>query len=548
MKASDLFVRCLEVEGVEYVFGVPGEENLDLLESIRASSIEFVLCRHEQHAAFMAATYGRLTGKAGVCLSTLGPGATNLMTGVAYAQLGGMPLVAITGQKPLFDNEQGNFQILDIVGIMEPMTKWARSMVTARTIPRNVRHAFRLAQDERPGAVHLELPEDVAASHVEAVAEERMAPRRPVPDDKAIHLALEMLREAKRPMLLISAGANRKRVGKQLRSFVEKTGCFAVSTQMGKGVLPEDHPQSLFTLGIHKRDYVALAIDQADLLVTVGYNIVEYPPAVWNHDKDKRILHVDYTNAEPDEFYDPHVSVVGDIGNAFWRFAQEIGDVRYEAGSFAELRTQIDQLLHASRCERQFPILPQQAVRDVREVMDRRDIISLDNGIYKIWFARLYPAYAENTVLLDNALATMGAGLAGAMAAKIVHPDRRCLAICGDGGFMMNSQDLETAVRLDLDIKILILRDNAYGFIAWKQQGHGFPGFRMDLGNPDFVAYAEAYGAKGLRVESTEGLRQALDQAFEHRGPVLIDCPIDYSENQKLHEDLEARAAEILRG
>ncbi|MEZ5988796.1 MAG: acetolactate synthase large subunit [Planctomycetota bacterium] len=546
MKASDLFVRCLENEGVEYVFGVPGEENLDLVESLRGSSIRFVLCRHEQHAAFMAANHGRLTGKAGVVLSTLGPGATNLVTGIAYAQLGGMPLVALTGQKPILDNRQGTFQVIDVCGTFEPLTKWTRSIVSPRTIPRCVRYAFRVAEEERPGATHLELPEDIAGMDVDATAVARPRPRRPVPDDKAVRLALDMLREARNPLLLISGGGNRKQVGKQILRFVEQTGAYAVCTQLGKGVLPEDHPRSLFCLGIHKRDHVALALDRADLVVTVGYDIVEYPPAVWNRGKDKRVLHVDFTPPEPDEFYDPDLSVVGDIGNSFWRFNEELGPVRYDNAWLEGFRAKVAELLFEHSCESRFPLLPQRVVRDVRAVMGREDVISLDNGIYKLWFARLYPAYAENTVLLDNALATMGAGLAGAMAAKLVHPERRVLAVCGDGGFMMNSQDLETAVRLGLDVKVLILRDDAYGFIAWKQQSEGFPRFAMDFGNPDFVRYAEAYGIPGLRVTEADGLAPALERAFTTAGPVLVECAIDYSANERLSEDLAARMEHLL--
>ncbi len=547
MKASDLFVKCLEEEGVEYVFGVPGEENLDLLESLRTSAIRLIVTRHEQHAAFMAATYGRLTGRAGFCLSTLGPGATNLLTGIAYAQLGGMPLVAITGQKGVRDNWQGNFQIVDVVATFRPLTKWNTSIVSARTIPRFVRHALKVAESERPGAVHLELPEDVASEETVGIQpHRRVRLRRPVADEKAIRGAIELIRSARNPIMILSAGANRKRIGKQLRRFVEKTGIYAVGTQTGKGVLPDDHPQSLFSFGIHKKDYVHFCVDTADLIITVGYDIVEFPPAVWNERKDKSILHIDFNIAEPDEFYNPTLEVVGDISNTLWAIHSQIGRVRFDNDHLRELRTYIDRKLHPRTCDTCYPPKPQQIVHDVREVMGREDIISLDNGIYKIWFARMYPAYAENTVLLDNALATMGAGLAGAMAAKLVYTDRRVMAICGDGGFMMNSQDLETAVRLGLDLVILLLRDDAYGFIRWKQQGMDFPDFGMDFGNPDFVKYAEAYGARGLRVEGGDQLTELLQEALRLKGPVLVDCPIDYSENAKLNEDVTLEVLELV--
>lgn len=548
MKASDLFVRCLEEEGVKHIFSVPGEENLDLVESLRTSSIELVVTRHEQHAAFMAATYGRLTGRAGVCLATLGPGATNLLTGVAHAQLCGAPLVAITGQKPLENNWQGNFQIVDVVGTFRPVTKWNRTIVSPETIPRFVRHAFKVAEDERPGACHLELPEDVAGEATEESSPlPRVRLRRPVADDKAIDRAVELIRSAKRPLVLLSAGANRKRVTKQLVQLLEKLQIYAVSTQMGKGVLSDAHPQSLFCLGIHKRDYVHAAIEAADLLVTVGYSIVEYPPAVWNERRDKRILHIDFSLAEPDRFYSPDVEVIGDISHSLWAIHSRMSDEdRLDGTVMARLREEIAERLHLAPVERSFPPKPQCVVSEVRQVMDDHDIICLDNGIYKLWFARLYPTYADNTVLLDNALATMGAGLASAMAAKMVHPDRKVLAIVGDGGFMMNSQDLETAVRLRQELVVLILRDDAYGFIRWKQEGMRFPEFGMRFGNPDFVKYAEAYGAAGIRVGEGDRLADVLNDAFSRRGPVVVDCPIDYSENAKLSTDLYGEVEDLL--
>jgi acetolactate synthase-1/2/3 large subunit len=547
MKASDLFVRCLEEEGVKYVFGVPGEENLDLLESLRTSSIELVITRHEQHAAFMAATYGRLTGRAGVCLSTLGPGATNLVTGIAHAQLGGMPLVAITGQKAIKNNRQGAFQLIDIVATLRPLTKWNDTVVSGRTIPRLVRHAFKVAENERPGAVHLELPEDVAGEEVERCRPQRRVQlRRPVPDDKAIHQAVTMIRESRTPILLVSAGANRKRIGKQLRLFAEATKIPVVSTQMGKGVLPDDHPQSLFSLGIHRKDYVHAAIEVADLIITVGYSIIEYPPAVWNEDLEKRILHIDFRQAEPDEYYGPDLEVVGDVSYALWAIREGLGDSTFSDARLQGLREFIDEKLHRQAADATFPPVPQKVVREVREFMGRDDIVCLDNGIYKLWFARMYETYAENTLLLDNALATMGAGLASAMAARLVHPERTVLAVCGDGGFMMNSQDLETAVRLQQDLIVLVLRDDAYGFIRWKQQDLGFEDFGMDFGNPDFVRYAEAYGARGLRVEATDQLEVRLREAKASGGVVLIDCPIDYSVNSEMGSDLVEMARQQL--
>jgi acetolactate synthase-1/2/3 large subunit len=542
MNGAELFARCLVEEEVAFVFALPGEENLDLIEALRATPIRLIVTRHEQHAAFMAAAYGRLTGKAGVCLATLGPGALNLVTGLAQAQLGGMPVVAITGQKPVKDNRQGAFQLVDVVGTLRPLTKWNTSLGSADRIPRGVRHAFKTAESERPGAVHLELPEDVATEPVGDLAPlRRVVARRPVPDAAAVEQAVEILRAARNPIAIVCSGANRKRVGRELKALVEATGIYAVSTQMGKGVLPEDHPNSLFCLGMNRRDYVHAAIDAADLIITLGYSIVEYPPSVWNGRRDKKILHVDFLPAEPDAFYNPDCELVGDISAALRALTLQAAGLKFPTANLGRVRAELANRLFSDTCDPGFPVKPQRAVHDVRAVMGPEDIVSLDNGIYKIWFARMYRAYQDNTVLLDNALATMGAGLAGAMAARLVFPGRRVLAVCGDGGFLMNSQDLETAVRLGQDIVILILRDDAYGFIRWKQHDKGLPDFAMGFGNPDFVRYAEAYGAGGMRVEKGDRLDQVLEVAFaraaETARPVLVDCPIDYAENRHLSQD-----------
>jgi len=541
MKASDLFVACLVEEGVTHVFGVPGEENLDLLESLRTSPIRFVVTRHEQHAAFMAATQGRLTGRAGVCLSTLGPGATNLLTGIAHAQLGGMPLLAITGQKPVHQNLQGNFQLVDVVPVFAPLTKWNHSLGSAETIPRFVRHAFKLAEAERPGAVHLELPEDIAGVDVPGGRpHRRVTLRRPTADAVALDEAAAVVRSARRPLLLVSSGANRKRVGVQLRAFAEATGIAAVATQTGKGVLPDDHPQSLFSLGLHKRDGAHLAIERADLVICVGYDIVEYPPSVWNEHDDKRILHVDFNMAEPDQLYNPEYELIGDIAASLAGLGERLADCDFADAEQSRLRGILDRSLHPVTCSDCVPVSYERVVHDVRAVMGRDDIVSLDNGIYKLWFARGYSTLAENTLLLDNALATMGAGLAAGMAARLVSPERRVLVVVGDGGFLMNGGDLETAVRLGQDLVVLVLRDDAYGFIRWKQAAEGFPDFAMGFGNPDFVRYAEAFGARGLRVEQAGTLAARLTEAFELGGVVLIDCPVDGSENARLSRDLTA--------
>ena len=546
MKASDLMVAALEAEGVEYVFAVPGEENLDLLESLRTSAITLVLARHEQGAGFMAATYGRLTGKAGVCLATLGPGATNLTTPAAYAALGAFPLVIITGQKPIKTSKQAQFQIVDVVSLFTPLCKASTQIVNGNRIPSLVREGFRLAQEERPGAVLLELPEDIAEEEtIEPVIPPHYR-RYAVAGDAALDEAAERIIAAERPLLLIGAGANRRRASKALRKFVSDTGFPFFDTQMGKGVLADDHPQSLFCMGIHKHDYVHSAIDEADLVITLGYDVVEYPPSVWNADKSKDILHIDFVPAEPDEYYSPSHEVLGDISNTLQTLRARLEGTRFDASRLARLREYVDQLLHASEPADSAPPTPQRLVREVRQVMGRRDIISLDNGIYKIWFARNYPAAHPNTLLLDNALATMGAGLPSAMTAKLVYPERPVLSVCGDGGFMMNSQEMETAVRLGLHLVVLVLRDDAYGMIKWKQADMQLPDFGLDYGNPDFVRYAEAYGARGWRVGATAELEPLLARCLEEPAVHLVEVPVDYSLNDEmLHRVIPALSAAL---
>ena len=529
MKSSDLFVKQLEEEEVEYIFGLPGEENLDFLESIRTSKIKLIVTRHEQTAAFMAATYGRLTGKAGVCLSTLGPGATNLVTGVAHAQLIGAPLISISGQKAVRGNRQARFQLIDIVSIMRPITKDAISIVDPGVIPTVVRNAFKLAQAERPGAVHIELPEDVAESRTEAQVQRRGMVRRPTPDPKAILRAAELINKSKNPLIILSSGANRNLITHQLMQFIEKTGIYAVHTQMGKGVVSDASKYSLFATGIHKRDYVNCGIDLADVIITIGYNIVEYPPFVWNCDLDKKIINIDFTEAEVDAYYDPDIEVIGDISCAL-RQLGELVTGRKSCNTFKTVREFLDQKL-TLQFKKQHPLTPQEVVWHVREVLSHEDILTLDNGIYKLWFSRLYRTFKPNTFLLDNALATMGAGLPSGIAAKMVKPGRNVLAVVGDGGFMMNSRELETALRYGIPLVILVLNDDAFGFIKWEQQAKGFQNFGLEYNNPDFVKYAESYGAIGMKVEQGDNLSDMLRKAFSLKTVVLIECPIDYSVN-----------------
>ncbi len=530
-KASDLFVRCLENEGVDTIYGVPGEENLDLLDSLSRSSIRLVLTRHEQTAGFMAATYGRLTGKAGVCLATLGPGATNLMTPAAYAQLGAMPMCLITGQKPIHTSKQGHFQIIDVVDMMAPITKYTKQIVSAAAIPSRIRNAFRLAEEERPGAVHLELPEDVAREETDAQPILESHHRRPIVEEKAVTRALELLRDARRPVLLIGAAANRKMTSKMLRAFVDKQGIPFVTTQMGKGVIDETHPLFLGNCAVSADDFPHRALEAADCILNVGHDVVEKPPFFMNTGQ-RKVIHVNFTSAEVDPVYFPQAGMVGDIAHSIWRLNEALEpQPHWEFGFFKKVAAALREHTCRGDDDTRFPVLPQHLVKVVRGVMPDDGIIALDNGVYKIWFARNYPARLPNTVLLDNALASMGAGLPSAMAAKIVHPDRRVLAICGDGGFMMNSQDMETAVRLGLDLVVLVLNDSAYGMIRWKQAEMGLQDFGLQFNNPDFVKYAESYGATGHRIARTNELAPTLENAFSTGGVHLIDLPVDYSQN-----------------
>ncbi len=546
MKASDLFVKALEAEGVEYVFGIPGEENLDLLESLRTSSIKLILTRHEQAAGFMAATYGRLTGKAGVCLATLGPGATNFVTAAAYAQLGGMPMVMLTGQKPIKSSKQGHFQIVDIVDMMKPLTKYTRQVVSADTIPARVREAFRRAEEERPGATHLELPEDIAHDQTDAEVLPASYGRRPLTDEKAIGRAVDAIVNAKRPLLMVGAGANRKTTTKMLHEFVDKLGIPFFSTQMGKGVVDETHPLWIGNAALSDGDFVHRAIEKADCIINVGHDVIEKPPFFMNRGR-RTVIHVNFFAAEVDTVYFPQIELVGDVANSVWRLKQRMEpQSHWDFSYFSEVRTHLERHLAAHADDDRFPMHPVRLVADVRKVMKGDGIVALDNGMYKLWFARYYRCTHPNSLLLDNALATMGAGMPSAMAAALVHPGRKVVAVAGDGGFMMNSQEMETAVRLNQNITVLVLRDNAYGMIKWKQANMKFTNFGMDMGNPDFVKYAQAYGARGHRPHSADEFAPLLAQTVEAPGVDLIEVPVDYSDNDRiLNREIRELSAKV---
>lgn len=531
MKASDLFVKCLEAEGVKYVFGVPGEENLDLLESMRESSIKFITTRHEQAAVFMAATFGRLTGKAGVALSTLGPGATNLVTGVAYAQLGGMPLVVITGQKPIRKSKQGRFQIVDIVQMMTPLTKMSETIVSADRIPSLIRQAFKVAESELPGAVHLELPEDIAVEESDTAPIIPVKIRRAGPDPKAINMALELLNNAKSPIVLVAAGANRKLVRKHLQAFLDKTKIPFISTQMGKGVIDEASELYLGTTALSAGDFVHKMLLRSDCILVVGHNINEKPPVVLSS-QERSVIHLNFNEADVDDVYIPTLEVVGDVAHSIWALTEDITpSKKWDFEYFYSLKNKLQEHINNKSTDNSFPLKPQRLVADLQSTLPSDAILALDNGMYKLWIARSYRAHAQNTVLLDNALATMGAGLPGAMGAKILFPDKAVVALVGDGGLMMSAQEIETAIRLKLDLVVVIVNDNGYGMIKWKQEGAEFVNYALEFGNPDFVKFAESFGAHGARVESADEFKQKLKHALESGGVWLIDCPIDYSEN-----------------
>ncbi len=543
---SDLFVQALEEHGVEFIFGIPGEENLDFLESLsRSEKIKLVVTRHEQAAGFMAATYGRLTGKCGVCVSTLGPGATNFVTAAAYAQLGGMPMMMITGQKPIKTSKQGRFQIIDVVDMMGPITKFTHQIASAANVPSRVREAFRLAEEEKPGAVHLELPEDIADEPAEGAPIPASLSRRPIAEQKAVHAAVKRLEKARSPLIVIGAGANRKQTARMLTQFVDKTRIPFVTTQLGKGVIDERHPKFMGNCALSAGDYVHRIVEAADVIVNVGHDVIEKPPFFMELGGTE-VIHVNFRSAEVDPVYFPQIEVIGDVANSIWQIKE---DILPQAWDFERMHKVLE---HAKTQwaegieDARFPVYPQRLVADVRKVMPSDGIIALDNGIYKIWFARNYLAHMPNTVLLDNALATMGAGLPSAMAAHLVFPERKIMAICGDGGFMMNSQELETAVRMEMNLICLILRDDAYGMIRWKQSNMGLKDWGLTFGNPDFVKYAESYGAKGHRVSSAEGLVTVLETCLTTLGVHVVDCPVDYAENDAiLNHQIKERSAAL---
>lgn len=548
MRASDLFMRCLEAEGVEYVFGVPGEENADLLMSMRESPVRFVPTHHEAGAAFMADVYGRLSGRPGVCLSTLGPGASNLVTGVANANMDNSPVVALTGQGATTRLHKESHQAMNVVEMFTPITKWTTSIRDETTIPEVIRKAFKLASAEKPGATHVELPEDIAKHEIEGagpiVPPEKV--RRPVPDEKSIEAALDLLARAERPVLLVGQGCVRTRVSRQLQRFVELTGIYAGMTFMGKGALSDRHDRSLYAVGMGSKDYVTEVFEAADLVIAVGYDMVEWPPARWNIGRSKWLLHIDFDPAEVDGAYRPTVEIVGDVAASLWAInegvtdAHRYPDVEGHRRARASLSEEIAEAgAGAERATGDFPMKPQRIMADLRAEMDDEDILISDVGAHKMWVARHYPTYSPGSCIISNGFCSMGIALPGGISASLVEPDRRVVALSGDGGFLMNMAEIATAVRLGVAPVNLVWEDNGFGLISWKQEVEFGRHFGTDFTTPDLVKISEGLGAHARRLESADELRPALKEAFDRRDrPSVIVVPVDARENVELTQRL----------
>src|SRR2546421_3467187 len=536
-KASDLFVECLEAEGVRHVFGIPGEETLDLNESLAESSIEFVPVRHEQGGAYMADVYGRLTGRAGVCLGTLGPGATNLTTSVADAYLDRAPLVALTGQGDLERMHKESHQYVDIISLMKPITKWNARLNDPRIIPEVVRKAFKVAEPEKPGATHLELPEDVMCADVDAAPLPRKKPVRPEPAARELLKAADVIRGALNPIALAGNGVVRGGAAPALREFVRATGIPVAESFMGKGVVDPREGKSLGSVGLQSGDYSMAGFDDADVVIAMGYDLVEHSPEHWNPNRDKKIICIDSLPAEIDEYFIPEVELVGDIYHILTRLGEECRHVPHTGGS-TRLRDIVLGRFTAAKDDEHWPMQPPRALYEIRDVLGPTDILVSDVGLHKLWIGRMFPAYEPNTVLIANGLAGMGFAVPAAIGAKLVHPGRSVVAVNGDGGFLMNCQELETAMRLGTAFVSVIWENNQYGSIVWKQDRKFDRHFGTDFNNPDFVKLAESFGLPAWRCESVDDFRDRLRQGLSLDVPSLIVMPIDYSIDVAISEEL----------
>lgn len=531
MNTAELLVKCLENEGVEYIFGLPGEENLQVLEALRNSSIQFITTRHEQGAAFMADVYGRLTGRAGVCLSTLGPGATNLMTGVADANLDGAPLVAITGQVGTDRMHIESHQYLDLVAMFNPVTKWNSQIVRPSNTPEIVRRAFKRAQTEKPGAVHIDLPENIAAMPAEGMPLQQDSLIRSFASPRNLEQAAEMISQATNPLILVGNGAIRANASEALTQFATELNIPVANTFMGKGVIRYTHPLALWTVGLQQRDYISCGFDRTDLVIAVGYDLIEFSPKKWNPDGTIPIVHVGAEPAEIDSSYIPKTEVVGDISDSLIEILRRADRHSKPDPYGVELRPQIRADYEEYASDEHFPLRPQKLIYDLRAVLASEDIVISDVGAHKMWMARHYHCDRPNTCLISNGFAAMGIAIPGALAAKLVYPDRHVVAVTGDGGFMINMQELETALRLGVAFTTIIFNDGGYGLIEWKQQQYYGEASFIKFGNPDFVRLAESMGLKGYRVESSADFMPCLESALAQDVPTIVDCPIDYKEN-----------------
>jgi acetolactate synthase-1/2/3 large subunit len=549
MKVSDLVVKCLEAEGVRYVFGLPGEETEDLLFSLENSSIQFIPTRMESGASFMADVYGRLTGKAGVCLATLGPGATNLITGVADAHLDKSPVVAITGQGSSDRIHKESHQNLDIVNMFRPITKWNASIQNPQITTEVVRKAFKLAETEKPGATHFELPEDIARMdcRLKPIPPKRL--RRAAADYKAVDLALDLLRNSKRPLFLAGNGAIRKLASKHLRQFVGQTHIPVVSTFMGKGAVSDRDEHSLFAIGIKGRDYMMCAIEAADLIIAIGYDIAEYAPEFWNPNKDKKIIHIDFAPAEVYDYYQPEVEVVADVSGSIWAMNEIASreNITFDRSWFQPLRKAIISDFESYRLKEGESFTVPGVLHVIRELMNPGDILISDVGSHKVWIGRNYPVYEPNSVIISNGLASMGIALPGGIAARLAHPDRQVVAAMGDGGFLMNAQEIETAIRIGTGFTIIVFNDNDYGLISWKQAIHTGRSYGTRLSNPDFKKYAESFGIKGYAPKTMAELHDNLAEAISGQKLCLVEIAIEPSVNQELSKKLDADVCKSFR-
>jgi acetolactate synthase I/II/III large subunit len=537
MNTADLLIKCIEHEGTKYIFGIPGEETLDMMNAIKRSSIEFITTRHEQGAAFMADVYGRLTGKAGVCLSTLGPGATNLVTGVADANLDGAPLVAITGQVGTDRMHITSHQYLDLVSMFAPITKRSTPVVRPDTVNEVVRLAFKYAEGEKPGASHIDLPNNIAKMPVEGHPLKKVAPQREFATYASIEKAAMVISKAKNPIILAGNGAVRSHASRALTNFAEELKIPVTNTMMGKGIIPMDSKYSLWTLGIPQKDYINKVFEKADLVIAIGYDIVECAPLKWNCNGNLDIIHIGLETAHINKNYQPLVEVVGDISDSLTQILRR-SSRETEPEYALEIREKMRTEYESYADDNSFPMKPQKILHDVRKFMGHSDILISDVGAHKMWIARQYNCYEPNTCIISNGFASMGISIPGAIAAKLVNPDKKVLALCGDGGFMMNMQELETAVRIGTQFVTLIFNDSSYGLIKWKQQEQFHETAYVDFTNPDFKMLAESMHCNGYRIEKAEDLLPTLEDAFQQKAPSIIDCRVDYSENIKLTEYL----------